>query len=229
MTSPGRRVLLRGELPGGGGVGQAMRRLPLFPLPVVLLPGTAMPLHIFEPRYRQMVARCLEFDRTFGLIHHDPDRSGPFGMEPGRVGTLAEIGEFRPLPDGRSLLIARGRERFRIEDGIESDTPWFEALVQEVPDDPVADEEELMRCRQRSIDLMAAVVDRLDPEAAVEAREALQLDPAEETSFRLASRIQVEADWLQALLETTDEGRRLDRLDLLLSQVLARGSDGRDA
>ncbi|TVP74071.1 MAG: ATP-dependent protease [Gemmatimonadales bacterium] len=208
-----------------GGVGQVMRRLPLFPLPVVLLPGTAMPLHIFEPRYRQMVARCLEFDRRFGLVYHDPDRLGPFEMEPGRVGTVAEIGEFRALPDGRSLLIARGEVRFRLEDGIESDTPYFEGLVEEVEDEPPRDVEELMDRRQRSVDLLSAVLDRLDAEAAVEVREALRIDPAQETSFQLAARVRVDPAWLQTLLETTDEARRLDRLDLLLSQALAGGGE----
>ncbi|CAN5816373.1 hypothetical protein BH23GEM11_BH23GEM11_18510 [soil metagenome] len=107
-----------------------MRRLPLFPLPVVLFPGAVTPLHIFEPRYRQMVARCIEYDRRFGLLYHDPDRLGPFELTPGRVGTVAEIGEFRILPEGRSLLLATGIERFRIVDGIESDTKYYEALVE---------------------------------------------------------------------------------------------------
>ena len=65
-----------------------MRRLPLFPLDVVLFPGELLPLHIFEPRYRRMVARCLETDHRFGLIYHDSDRLGPFLMEEGRVGAL---------------------------------------------------------------------------------------------------------------------------------------------
>ncbi|TVP47096.1 MAG: hypothetical protein EA350_06025 [Gemmatimonadales bacterium] len=111
-----------------------MRRLPLFPLPVVLFPGAVTPLHIFEPRYRQMVARCIEYDRRFGLLYHDPDRLGPFERTPGRVGTVAEIGEFRILPDGRSLLLASGIERFRIVDGIESDTKYHEALVETMTD-----------------------------------------------------------------------------------------------
>jgi hypothetical protein len=112
-----------------------MRRLPLFPLPVVLFPGAVIPLHVFEPRYRQMVARCLEFDRRFGLVYHDGDRLGPWETAPGRVGTVARIGEFQVLPDGRSLLLAHGEERFRIVDGIESDAAFLEALVEEIPEE----------------------------------------------------------------------------------------------
>ncbi|NNK64997.1 MAG: ATP-dependent protease, partial [Gemmatimonadetes bacterium] len=53
-----------------------MLTLPLFPLPVVLFPGTCTPLHIFEPRYQKMVAKCLAGDRRFGLIYHDSDDQG---------------------------------------------------------------------------------------------------------------------------------------------------------
>lgn len=140
--------------------GEPLRRLPLFPLPVVLFPGAAMPLHIFEPRYRQMVARCIEYDRKFGLVYHDPDRMGPFGMEPDRVGTIAEIGEFQILPDGRSLLIATGGPRFRIVDGIESDTLYYEALVEPFHDD-TEEVEELLPRRLRSLTLFDAVVEQI--------------------------------------------------------------------
>ena len=87
--------------------------LPLFPLSLVLFPGTVVPLHIFEPRYRQMVTDILEGDRRFGLLYHDPDEHGPFMNEPGRVGTVAVIRRYQPLPDGRSMIMVRGLDRFK--------------------------------------------------------------------------------------------------------------------
>ena len=63
----------------------------------------------------------------FGLIYHDPDRHGPFTIESGTVGTVAEILKFQPLPDGRSMICCRGLDRFRIEDGIESGAAYLEA------------------------------------------------------------------------------------------------------
>ena len=96
-----------------------MRRLPLFVLPTVLFPGAQAPLHVFEPRYRQMVARCLEFDRQFGFLFHRSDMYGPFRVASDQVGCIARITEFRPLPDGRSLMLAEGLERFRIEDDLQ--------------------------------------------------------------------------------------------------------------
>jgi len=203
-----------------------MRRLPLFPLPVVLLPGTTMPLHIFEPRYRQMVARCLEYDRRFGLIYHDPDRMGPFAMEERRVGTVARIGEFQVLPDGRSLLVAHGESRFRIVDGIESRTPYFEGLVESFEDEPGVDPEELIYRRRRSLNLLMALAVRLREEDEEGVDPLPPLDPAQEVSFRVARAIQLDPLWLQQLLELPDERVRLRRLDRVLSQALEELQEG---
>lgn len=191
-------------------------RLPLFPLPTVLLPGMFMPLHIFEPRYRQMVSDCLVGDGRFGLVYHDWDEQGPFLSEPGRVGCVAEIGEHQYLEDGRSLIVAEGVERFRIVDGIESDTLYFEGLVARHPDTTVMRGEELAQRRRESIALFHSVVASLS-----ERPEALpDLDADRELSFLLAQTIQVDPAWHQRLLELTDEGSRLARVDRVLRAVL---------
>ena len=192
-----------------------MRRLPLFPLPMVLFPGAVMPLHIFEPRYRQMMAHCLEGDRRFGLVFHDPERSGPFRMDTGEVGCTAEILKFQPLPDGRSLILTQGQGRFRIEDGIESEAAYYEGLVDEyadVPEDPAR----ISDRRQTSIDLFQQVVDRLKekPDAVPE------IDRRQEASFLLAQTIRIDPAWQQGLLELRQESDRLDRLDAILRSVL---------
>lgn len=195
---------------------EARYRLPLFPLPSVLLPGMLMPLHIFEPRYRQMISDCLVGDRRFGLVYHDWDDQGPFMSEPGRVGCVAEIGEHQRLEDGRSLIVVEGVERFRIVDGIESDTPYFEGLVTRHPDTTVMRGEELAQRRRESIALFHSVVASLS-----ERPEALpDLDTDRELSFLLAQTIQVDPAWHQRLLELTDEGSRLARVDRVLRAVL---------
>lgn len=197
-------------------------RLPLFPLPVVLFPTAAMPLHVFEPRYRRMVARCLEFDRRFGLIYHDSDVRGPFLFEEGRVGCVAEIESFQPLPDGRSLMLARGGERFRIVDGIESEEPYYEALVSPYRDVGSPDATELDLRRRRSLELFRAVVERL-PE---EPERLPDLDPELELSFPLARTIDVEPAWQQSFLEIRDELDRLDRLDRVFQAALPEDGSG---
>jgi len=177
-----------------------------------------MPLHIFEPRYRRMVARCLEYDRRFGLVFHDWDESGPFLNEPDRIGTVARIEEHRPLPDGRALILVRGEERLRIDDGIESDTAYFEALVEGVPDREPGDPGALVERRRRSLELFRAVVDALREED-----EAVpELDVDRELSFRLAETVEIEPAWQQSLLRLREETRRLERLDAIFQVALDR-------
>lgn len=190
-----------------------MRRLPLFPLPLVLLPGVPLPLHVFEPRYRQMVAHCLETDRRFGLLYHDPDRSGPFEMEPGRVGCVAEIREFQPLPDGRSMLEVQGLERFRLEDGIESSSMYYEGLVDEYPDLP-EDEAEVARRQTEAWERFGYVLRKLDvgslPPLVAEAP----------VSFQMARWIQIDPSWKQQLLEARSELQRLEQIDVLVRDAM---------
>ncbi len=192
-------------------------RLPLFPLPVVLLPGTRMPLHIFEQRYQDLVRDALAGDRRFGMVYHDWDRQGPFLSEEGTVGCLAEISEHQSLDDGRSLIVIDGIERFAIDDGLESDTLYFEAIVRPYADDEGgrAFEADIEERRRSSLELFEAVLDTFD-----ERPELPDFSAGEELSFRLARTIQVDPRWHQELLELTSEPGRLDRLDEVFQALL---------
>jgi ATP-dependent Lon protease len=101
-------------------------RLPLFPLDVVLFPGAALPLHIFEPRYRQMLADCLDGDGRFGLTPTDP--------RPGTVGSIAHIRAAQALADGRSNIVVIGEGRFAVRALLEEDTPYLVGSVAEFTD-----------------------------------------------------------------------------------------------
>ena len=198
-----------------------MSRLPLFPLPIVLLPGTALPLHIFEPRYRTMVARCREEQSPFGLVFHDPDVHGPFLIEEGRVGTEAHIEVFHELPDGRSLILVRGGERFRIREELEATEPYYQAVVESYPDrtsGPLAPDA-LAERRRRSADLLQRAVEAVGGEMDG----VPELDSEHDVSFQLARYLQINASWLQSLLELRDESERLERLDAIFRAAI----DGR--
>ena len=110
-------------------------RLPLFPLPIILFPGTVLPLHIFEPRYRQMVEHVMERDNRFGLLYHDPDTHGPFSNEKGRIGTVAEIRKHNPIPDGCSMILVRAWDGFR-----QCRRSWGDALYDEATVAPYDDD-----------------------------------------------------------------------------------------
>src|SRR5438105_14254346 len=87
--------------------------LPLFPLHVVLFPGTVLPLHIFEPRYRRMIADCQREDKPFGIVLVKQE-SELLQEIPHEIGTMIEIRDLNQLPDGRYIFMAFGIRRFRI-------------------------------------------------------------------------------------------------------------------
>lgn len=101
-------------------------RLPLFPLEVVLFPGTPLPLHIFEPRYRTMLADCLAADERFGLLPPARDGSPPLS---GTVGCIARIRASHELPDGRSNIVVVGERRFLLRQALTADSPYLIGLV----------------------------------------------------------------------------------------------------
>jgi Lon protease-like protein len=130
-----------GKLAGG-------EERPLFPLGTVLFPGAWLPLHIFEQRYRQMVARCLEMpEREFAVFlikEGDEVVERPAGLPEGHaavpydVGTIARIVEARPLPDGRSFLLCRGVRRVRLRSVID-ERPYLVGRVEDYPDEESQD------------------------------------------------------------------------------------------
>ena len=87
-----------------------LRDLPIFPLPIVLFPGAPQPLHIFEPRYQQLLADCRAGDRRFGIAYATPAGAADTDRlpDPGAVGCVALIRSVEPLPDGRSNILAIG-------------------------------------------------------------------------------------------------------------------------
>lgn len=110
------------------------RRLPLFPLPgVVLLPGTLLPLHIFEPRYSAMVADALAGDRLIGMAMLKPGWESAGEPPPiYDVGGAGEIVESEDLEDGRFNIVLEGRFRYRILDEA-APAPYRLARVEEIP------------------------------------------------------------------------------------------------
>lgn len=114
--------------------------LPLFPLGTVLLPGAPLPLHIFEPRYRQLTVDLVTGavpDRSFGVValrqghQENPDTQPP--IHP--IGCSAILREARRLPDGRFDIVVRGDRRFRLLEVDENAAPYLMSRVEWLPDD----------------------------------------------------------------------------------------------
>lgn len=118
------------------GVADERFEVALFPLDVVLFPGMALPLHIFEPRYRQMMDDCLADRAPFGVVLVEAEGE-PAQEAPARIGTLARIADYERLPDGRFNLLARGTRRFEVLE-VRHDRPYLTGLVRPLDDEDEA-------------------------------------------------------------------------------------------
>lgn len=107
--------------------------LPLFPLQTVLFPGMPLALHIFEPRYRQMVDECMRGRQPFGVVLiREGEAVGDALVEPFPIGCTADIAQMQPLEDGRMQLLVIGRDRFRILQ-LHHDQPYLTGTVEFFP------------------------------------------------------------------------------------------------
>lgn len=191
------------------------RRLPLFLLPLVLLPRTPQPLHIFEPRYRRLLADCLDGDREFGIILRTPDVAER-EIPPGTAGCVAHIESTQLLPDGRSNVLVTGRERFTLERFVDATVPYHVAEVEpfdDVEEPPVI----LLPLAHR----VQEVFTRVGRAARVMQDQHMPLpelpdDPAA-LSFAVAEAVDLELADKQQLLASRSASDRLRRIDEILS------------
>ena len=196
------------------------RRIPLFPLNVVLFPGMPLPLHIFEPRYQEMIRDCMAADRLFGvcLIRSGQEVDGP--ADPHAVGTTCEILESKALGGGRLNLATVGRERFRIRRLIQ-ERAYLEGEVELLPDEEPAIE--ALRPLVAEAQEAAALYVYGLLELAGEEPKKLELrlpDDAAGLANVIGSLLQVDAPLRQELLEMDAVEDRLRRgLELLREQV----------
>lgn len=109
---------------------ESVKQIALFPLPLVLLPHEILPLHIFEPRYREML-KDIEAERNlFGLSFFEPNDAFSDKPEIGSVGCVAEVREAQTLEDGRVNILTSGVIRYRLLSYVEFDKPYLDAEVE---------------------------------------------------------------------------------------------------
>jgi len=184
------------------------RRLPLFPLPdVVLLPGTMLPLHVFEARYRTMVADALAGEKTIGMTMLVSGADASAEAAPiHAVGTAGEIVESEALPDGRFNILLEARFRFRVL-GEEPPSPYRVARVEELPTgsfpEPAEEERQVASARDLFSDVSRAL--ELPPLP----RELLS---PERLASEIALRLRYAPPELQALLEIDSLPSRFETL-----------------
>ncbi|MEP6769652.1 MAG: LON peptidase substrate-binding domain-containing protein [Acidobacteriota bacterium] len=177
------------------------RTIPLFPLPgVVLFPGTLLPLHIFEPRYRDMVARALAGDRIIGMAMLKPGFEGDEGGSPIHpIGGAGEIIESEELEDGRYNVLLEGRFRYRVLEE-KPGASYRIARVAELETVPFVSGEEESRVCELTGKIFEAVRPRIELPPLPDDPAPL---PPERLAAEIALRLRYRPEELQSLLEVS--------------------------
>jgi Lon protease-like protein len=171
--------------------------LPLFPLDLVLFPETPLPLHIFEPRYKEMVGECLREKRPFGLLRSN-------GQKIAQAGCTAEIIDLlRTYPDGRMDILTMGRRRFNVLE-VNDERSFFRGRIDLFEDESGTSSD--IELKQSTLEMHG----ELEKLASLD---AVRFDPDNPyVSFQLAAQLPVDLDFKQTLLEMRSEQARLQVL-----------------
>lgn len=196
------------------------RQLPIFPLPLVMFPHEVLPLHIFEPRYRQMLDDVMAADKQFGVIYFDPETAIGDRPAEGSVGCIAEVRQTEILDDGRSNIITTGLERFRILEYSVTPDPYLVAEIATFSDnDETEDGLEKLVERARSLfERMARAAFKLSGGRGTVPE--IESTDAETLSFLIAAAFNFDNEKKYRLLEANSSGRRLSKLSKILEQAV---------
>jgi Lon protease-like protein len=178
--------------------------LPIFELPLVLLPGEQVPLHIFEDRYKRMVGNSLDQGQPFGIVLRDDEGARSIGCT-ARVDDVLER-----FDDGRMNVVVSGEAPFKVLDRFES-TDYPAGEVELIPEEEVPPIDEASASAAR--EAFAELAER----ATGERPDAEELDTA--SAYSIAARIELPPDTKQRLLESRDEDERMELLANALGAV----------
>jgi len=179
--------------------------LALFPLDLVLLPSVPVPLHIFEPRYKEMIKECLEQKSAFGIVR---SKEATFS----NVGCTAEIiNVLKTYEDGRMNILVEGQKRFEILQ-VNQERSFLRAEVFYLEDEgeppSAADMEKAVRLHGEIMELAGAHA------------EDFQKSPATQLAYRLAGSLPFDPDFQQMLLETNAESERVKAIISFFEKIL---------
>lgn len=178
--------------------------LPLFPLDIVLLPGVPLPLHVFEPRYKEMIEECLEDKKPFGVIRASSDGVAEIGC------TAEIVAVTKKYEDGRMDILTRGVERFEVLE-VHDERSFLQAEIAVVDDEPGRAAPQVVKEAIRLHGEIAKL-------AGNESRDVEE--DADRLSFLLAGSLPLDLDFKQRLLATLSESKRLEAVVKYLQTVL---------
>jgi len=172
--------------------------LGMFPLSSVLFPEAGLPLHVFEQRYRALMAHCLEADGEFGVVLITRGSEVGGGDERVDVGTVARIANVAELDDGRMLVVATGVRRIRVEEWL-ADDPYPRAMVEDLPDRSSACRDDMLAGAEGSLRRLRSLLSELGDVPALPHSLRISGDP-EDVGWQLCDMAPLVSLDLQRLL-----------------------------
>jgi Lon protease-like protein len=189
-------------------------KIPLFPLELVLFPGMPLPLHIFEPRYREMIAECVAGNAPFGVVRAERDGLAIVGC------TAQVVRVLRRYPDGRSDILTQGIDRFEIEQ-LDNSRTFLQAQVDMLPDSGPAAERSV---REECVALHFEALQLL---GGGEGNVQLNLDAP--VAYLLAAAMPADLNFQQALLTMRSDRERTQTLLAYYREILPKLRSGAKA
>ncbi len=189
-------------------------KIPLFPLDIVLFPGVPLPLHIFEPRYQEMIAECIAGNAAFGVVRAQREGLAVIGC------TAQVVRELQRYPDGRSDVLTQGVDRFEIEQ-LDDSRAFLQAEVDLLPD------EGMEAKRSMREECVALHFEALELLGVTEAGMNLNLDAP--LAYLLAATMPADLNFHQALLAMRSDAERTETLVIYYRAMLPKLRRGRQA
>ncbi len=197
-----------------------IKELPIFPLPLVLLPFEFLPLHIFEPRYRELLTDIQMAKNLFGISRFESTNIEKDRPAIDSIGCVAEVNDSQTLDDGRSNILTIGVIRYRIMGYIDSPKPYPIADVEFFEDDDVSDTTsaandvfELFRRIAKAAHSASGEIGQF-PE--------IPQAPPEQLSFLISAAFNLENDVKYEILKTRSTSKRLGRVKKILQESLVK-------
>ncbi|HEV7643443.1 MAG TPA: LON peptidase substrate-binding domain-containing protein [Pyrinomonadaceae bacterium] len=200
---------------------RGVRQLPIFPLPVILMPGEIIPLHIFEPRYRKMLDDVQAGNRLFGLSYFEPQESEEPLPPAGHFGCVAEVREVQPLEDGRSNIVITGIIRYRFDEYAETGEPYLAGEVTYFEDREEEDAEKLGSLSEEVTGLFKRVANAAHSISGdrTPMPELPDIAP-QELSYLISAAFNFENSVKFELMKTRSTVKRLERLRTVLKKAV---------
>jgi Lon protease-like protein len=180
--------------------------LPLFPLELVLFPDVPLPLHVFEPRYKEMISECLAQKSRFGIVRAQENTLAEIGC------TAEIVAVTKKYDDGRMDIVTEGRQRFEVLE-VSQDRSFLQAHVMFFQDEgEAAAPEEVARAVKLQADILALAG----------ARQDLPSSAGSHLSFHLVAPLPLDLDFKQNLLAMRSEAKRIQAINTYLDAILPK-------